>query len=148
VSLETGLVLSVIVVPMLLGAWDLGLVLRAQARLDAGLHGAILYAWANANGNAGLSAGPLQVAVSGGANGLSVAISLPTYSCECVNAHGATTNTLLGLCLGLGINLCPTGQQTAQYVSLSLSTQVELPVSVPYLSNPITLTDNATVRVQ
>ncbi len=146
ISVEAALVISLILLPLLLGLWDYTTVLSVQARLDEALNAAIEYAdasGANATNTAGIS----QAATSAyGSTSPSMAISGPTLSYYCIAVSPAGTRAS-GTDAEAGAD-CGSGEVLATYATLSLATTVPLPVSAPGLGSTFALSDNATVRVQ
>ena len=144
VAVETALVVSLFLLPLLLGMWDFAIVLQAGARLDQALEGAVFYAYAsaaNAQDNAGLTTAANN-AFGSGAPALTV--GTPQTSYYCITPPGGSR--LNGSAAGASTQ-CGSGQVLAAYLSLSFSTTVALPVAVPWLGGSVPLSTSAIVRV-
>lgn len=142
VAVEAALAITLVLVPLCLGAADLGVVFTTQARLDQAMQAAVFAAWGNA---AGASPSVLQAVVTQayGAAPPSLAMTTPSLACVCLTiASGQETSTPTNC----GAS-CASGQ-AAVYLSLSLSTAVTLPVPLPALPPAIALSSGGTVRVQ
>ena len=142
VAVESALAITLVLVPLCLGAADLGVVLATQARLDQATQATILAAWGN---TAAASPAVLQALATGayGAAPPGLVMTTPSLACVCLTvASGQETSTPAN-CGGT----CASGQM-ASYLSLSLSAQVTLPVPLPALPAAIALSSGGTVRIQ
>lgn len=146
ISVEAALVISLLLLPLLLGLWDYSVVLAVQARLDTALHAAMDYALAT-GANATDVSGIAQAASNAyGASAPSPTISTPTLSYYCVSTNPAGTMAN-GQAASAGAS-CGNNQTLATYVTLSLAATVALPLSIPGLGDTFPLGDDATIRVE
>ncbi len=142
VAVESALAIALVLVPLCLGAADLGTVFATQARLDQATAAAVFAAWGN---GAALSPAAVQ-AVAASAYGTAppaLSMTTPGLSCVCLSIAGGQESSTPAACGGT----CASGQ-LAGYLSLSLSAAVTLPVPLPALPAAITLSSGGTVRVQ
>lgn len=146
VSVEAALVISLLLLPLLLGLWDYSVVLAVQARLDTALHAAMDYALAT-EANATDVAGIAQAADNAyGTAAPAPTIGTPTLSYYCVATNPAGTMAS-GQAASAGAS-CGSDQTLATYVTLSLAATVSLPLSIPGLGDTFPLGDDATIRVE
>lgn len=140
------MVISLLLLPLLLGLWDYSVVLSVQARLDTALHAAMDYALAT-DANATDVSGIAQAANAAyGTTGPAPTIATPTVSYYCVSTDPAGTMAT-GAAASAGAS-CGSNQTLATYVTLSLAATVSLPLAIPGLGDTFPLGDNATVRVE
>ena len=143
VALEAALIGSLLLVPLAVGAVDLGSIFATQARLDAALEAAALYAWGNP-GNA-TPANITQIAQSAYGNGApSLVATTPQNVCYCISVGGGQQTRTSVSCTGN----CATGQQLGTFLSVSFSTNLSLPAPVPGLPTTVSLSSAGMVRTQ
>jgi Flp pilus assembly protein TadG len=149
IALETALVMTFFLVPLVLGMTDLGLVFMTRAQLDQGLQAALFYAWynnptvvTNANVQAAAIAGVGQTSQTPTATvtQTNYCVTSPTGSNANGTPTGSTRATYATACTGSTI--------PATYMTVTVSVTLTLPVTVPYLANPVTLTSTGTARIQ
>jgi hypothetical protein len=135
VSVEAALVMSFILVPALLGLWDVAQIGFGQAQVQEALQDAITYV---AAGNASNSSGITAAARS--AYGTSITVSTST-ACYCVQTGTSsptapTSVTCGGSCSG----------DLEQFMSITAGKTVTIPFTVPYLGSSVTVTSTGQVR--
>jgi Flp pilus assembly protein TadG len=142
VAVESALTITLVLLPLCLGAADLGVVFATQARLDAATEATVLAAWGN---SAAASPATLQAVATQayGAAPPALSVPTPTLVCVCLTVANGQESATPANCGGT----CASGQ-IASYLSLSLSTQVSLPVPIPALPSVVTLSSGGTVRIQ
>ena len=137
ISVEAALVMSFILVPMLLGVWDVAQIGFGQAQVQEALQDAVTYV---AAGNAGNSSGITAAAQS--AYGTSISVSTSTV-CYCVQTGTSTPTTPTSeVCSGS----CGGGNDFEQFMSITVSKTVSIPFTVPYLGKSVTVTSTGRVR--
>lgn len=146
VSVEAALVISLVLLPLLLGLWDYSVVLSVQGRLDTALNAAMDYALAT-TANAADAQGIEQAANNAyGTAGPTPVIGTPTLSYYCISTNPAGTMAN-GQAASAGAS-CGSNQTLATYVTLSLAATVSLPLTIPGVGDTFPLGDNATIRVE
>ncbi len=143
VALEAALIGSLLLVPLAVGAVDLGSIFTTQARLDAALEAAALYAWGNP-GNA-TPANITQIAKSAYGNAAPTLLATtPQNVCYCITVGGGQQTRTAVSCTGS----CASGAQLGIYLSVSFSTNLSLPAPVPGLPTTVSLSSAGMVRTQ
>jgi Flp pilus assembly protein TadG len=137
VSIEMALVMSFVLVPMLLGLWDVAQIGFGQAQVQEALQDAATYV---AAGNASNSSGITSAAQA--AYGSSISVSTSTV-CYCVQT-GTTGPTAPAseACSGS----CGSGNDFEQFMNITVSKTVSIPFTVPYLGKSVTVTSSGQVR--
>jgi Flp pilus assembly protein TadG len=136
VSVETALVLSFILVPALLGLWDVAQIGFGQAQVQEALQGAVTYV---AAGNASNSAGITAAAQS--AYGSSTAVSTSTV-CYCVQTSSSPAQPSAVACT----SSCGSGKDFEQFMSITATKTIVMPFPVPYLGSSVTVKSTGQVR--
>ena len=143
VALEAALIGSLLLVPLAVGAADLGSIFTTQARLDTALEAAALYAWGNP-GNA-TPANITQIAQSAyGTAAPTLVVTTPQNVCYCISVGGGQQTRTAVSCTGS----CASGAQLGIYLSVSFSTNLSLPAPVPGLPTTVSLSSAGMVRTQ
>ncbi|GLR67489.1 hypothetical protein GCM10010909_21700 [Acidocella aquatica] len=151
VAVEFALVTSFFLLPLALGASDFVIIITAQAQLNTALQALYYFAWTNpltADNQTQLqeiitainSASVYQVTLpatlsSGAANG-----SL-TYAC-------VTPGTTPTYAAATGPGQCSSTQIQQTYVTYKLTTSLSLPIKLPGIASPLTLTTKGKIEVQ
>jgi Flp pilus assembly protein TadG len=139
VAVETALVMSFILVPLLLALWDVAQLALAQAQLDEALQDVLTYVSAS-NSNAGNATGITTAAQAAYGTGISVTTSTVCY---CVPTGTATpTSPTSVACAGS----CASGNQFEKFLNVTVSASVTIPFPLPYLSSPSTVASSGVVR--
>ncbi|MBV9783503.1 MAG: pilus assembly protein [Acidisphaera sp.] len=142
VTVETAIVVSVILVPLAMGAADFGVIMNTQARLDRALTMAAEYAW---NAGSGATVSAIQSAAQTGyGTGAPSLTATAVISCYCVAANGTRLNGTAIACTGS----CSSPNQLAEYVTLTASTAVTLPAPSPFFHSPDSLSASGVFRIQ
>jgi Flp pilus assembly protein TadG len=136
IAVETALVMSFVVVPLLLGLWDVAQIGLGQSQVQEALQDAITYV---AAGNAGNTAGITSAAQSAYGNAISVSASAVCY---CVK----TTSVAMPTAVSCSSGSCSSGGDFEQFMSITTSKTVPIPFAVPYLGDSVTVTSTAMVR--
>lgn len=140
VSVETALVVSLILAPLCMGGIDIGMIMKTQARLDRALEAATLYAW---NIGSSVTATNIESAAQTGyGTGSPSLTTSATIACYCVTP-AATSPTAVS-CSGS----CSSSNVLATYVTVTATTSLPLPVPTPIFTSPMSLSASGTVRVQ
>jgi Flp pilus assembly protein TadG len=137
VAVETALVCSLLLVPMLLGLWDVARIAMSTAELDEALQDAITYVAATNSTSSSAITTAAQAAY-----GNSISVSSSTV-CYCVPTGTSTPTSPSSVsCTGS----CSSGNSLEQYVSITVSTTVTIPFSVPYLGSSMALSSTGQVQ--
>jgi Flp pilus assembly protein TadG len=136
VAVETALVASFILIPCFLGLWDVAQIALGKAQLDEALADTLTYV---AAGNAGNSAGITKAAQASYGTAITVVTSAVCY-CDNTAATSPTLPSSVS-CTGS----C-TSAQFEQFLSVTVSQNVTLLFSLPYLTSPRTYTATGQVR--
>jgi Flp pilus assembly protein TadG len=169
VSVEFALVSLFFLFPLIAGGIDMMLVLSARSKLNSALHSLYLFAWSdpqNADDTAQLQRFIQSIDPSLPVSGISLT-NTPTIMNVCFGSNGNIDSNATftlgqsgnGGLLGSGgpntnNDTCVTdGQVVTGDVPVSIATYrlqsvVQLPIPVPFLANPITLTASGTIQVQ
>jgi Flp pilus assembly protein TadG len=137
VAVETALVSSLILVPLLLGLWDVAQIAMAQAQLDEALQDAITYVAATG------STSSSSITTAGqAAYGSAISVS-SSQACYCVNTTTTTPTAPTSVsCTGT----CSSGSME-QFMSITVSTTVTMPFPVPYLGSTIALSSSGNAQI-
>jgi Flp pilus assembly protein TadG len=136
IAVETALVMSFVIVPILLGLWDVAQIGLGQTQVQEALQDAITYV---AAGNSSNTSGITSAAQS--AYGTSISVSASAV-CYCVSTSSVTMPTAVS-CTG---STCSSGGDFEQFMTITTSKTVAIPFTVPYLGSSVTVTSTATVR--
>jgi Flp pilus assembly protein TadG len=135
ISVEAALVTSFVLVPMLLGLWDVAQIGLGQAQVQEALQDAVTYV---AAGNASNSSGITAAAQS--AYGSSISVSTST-ACYCVQTGTSSpTNPTSVSCTG------SCSGDLEQFMSIKVSKTVNVPFAVRYLPSSVTVSSTGQVR--
>jgi len=140
VAVEAALVLSLILVPMLLGLWDFAQLYQGQANLDEALQDTVTYVMST--GSNATAAGAISAAQA--ANGTGISVSTNTV-CYCVS----TSTTAPTMPTSVGCTSSCTGSSVLQkFMKVVATNSVTIPFPVPWinLTSPYTVTATAYVR--
>jgi Flp pilus assembly protein TadG len=137
VAVETALVSSLLLVPLLLGLWDVAQIAMAQAQLDEALQDAITYVAATGSTNSS------NITTAGqAAYGSSISVS-SSEACYCVQTSTTTPTTPTSVsCTGT----CSSGTME-QFMSITVSTTVTMPFPVPYLGSTVSLSSTGNAQI-
>jgi Flp pilus assembly protein TadG len=134
VAVETALVSSLLLVPLLLGLWDVAQIAMAQAQLDEALQDAITYVAATGSTNSS------NITTAGqAAYGSSISVS-SSEACYCVQTSTTTPTSVS--CTGT----CSSGTME-QFMSITVSTTVTIPFPVPYLGSTVSLSSTGNAQI-
>jgi len=136
IAVETALTISFVLVPMTLGLWDAATIAIRKGEVDEALQAAITYV---AAGNASNASG--IVAAARAAYGSNINVSTST-TCYCVSTSVSPATPTGISCSGS----CASGADLEQFMNISVSSTVAMPVSAPYLGSTVTVTSSAQVR--
>lgn len=139
-SVETAIVVSVMLIPLCLGALDKAAAEAVAARLDRSLQNALFYIWANPTSftNSGV-----QSAVSAAYGSAAPSVTATaTQSCSCVsNGYNPVSPVSCAA-------TCPSGQTIASYATIVASTTYAVPATLPGISPTVSLSVTGTVRTK
>jgi len=144
-SLEAALLTSLLLVPMLGGAADAGLLLDAWGKVTRAEQAGLLSAWGS-----GASPATIQAAAQTAYGSASPAptIPLPTVACYCLPSATAYSrgNASAVSCS----TTCASGNALTQFATVSVSTTVTLPLPLPLIgfASPFAISATATARLQ
>lgn len=170
VSVEFALVALFFLFPLIAGGIDMVLVFSARAKLNSALHAIYIFAWSDP----GHAADPASLqgviqAIDPGLPATPITLdSIPVTSIDPSVTSKATTPATLNVCIGPNgtidtvaqftppaagatTNTCTGGgpNDLAAVIGVySLTSVVQLPVPIPFLANPITLTAQGAIQVQ
>jgi Flp pilus assembly protein TadG len=141
VAVETALVSSLILVPLLLGLWDVAQLAMSQAELDEALEDAISYIAGNmAAGTTWTTSGITSAAQASYGSGVGVSSS---QVCYCVETGSSTPTAPTSVsCSGS----CSSGSTIEQYESITVSMTVSIPFTVSYLGSSVTLSSTGQIQ--
>jgi Flp pilus assembly protein TadG len=137
VAVETALVSSLLLIPLLLGLWDVAQVAMAQAKLDEALQDAITFVAATG------STSSSSITTAGqAAYGSSISVS-SSEACYCVQTSTTTPTAPTSIsCTGT----CSSGTME-QFMSITVSTTVTIPFPVPYLGSTVSLSSTGNAQI-
>jgi Flp pilus assembly protein TadG len=144
-SLEAALITSLVLVPLLGGAADAGLLLDAWGNVTRAEQAALLSAWGS-----GASPATIQAAAKTAYGSASPAptIPLPTVACYCLPSATAYSrgNASAVSCS----TTCASGNTLTQFATVSVGTTVTLPLPMKLIgfASPFPITASATARLQ
>jgi Flp pilus assembly protein TadG len=136
VAVETALVASLILVPLLLGLWDLSQVTTAKVKVEQALQDAITYVAAGNTGSSGIAS------AAQAAYGSSIQVSSSTV-CYCVGTGSSGVPSAVSCA-----SSCGSGYDFEQFTQITTSLSVAIPVPVRTLGLGSTLTVTATGSVR
>jgi Flp pilus assembly protein TadG len=139
VSVETALLLSFLFIPASLGVWDAGVALDAKSRLDQAVRAAIFYVASNPSANATNASG-IAAAAAAAYSGTPTVTSAAGGFCVSSGQTGVTETPVS--CTGS----CPQNAQLATYLGVTVGASVALPLPLPWLRSPISLSAQGRVR--
>jgi Flp pilus assembly protein TadG len=142
VSLETGMVLAFILVPLLLGSWDCGQIIQSKGKADEAIRAAIAYVEANPAQASNATA--IQNAATASVGAANISSFTASNVCYCV-ASGS--NSIAGLSPASSCSASCSGT-IYSYASVVASTTVNLLFPVPFSGSSFTLSSNGMLRVQ
>lgn len=138
VSVEAALVVSFVLVPVLLGLWDVAQIGFGQAQVQEALQDAITYV---AAGNSSNASGIIAAAQSAYGNSISASTST---ACYCVQTGTSSPTTPTSEACG---GSCASGGDLEQFMSITVSKTITIPFTVPYLGSSVTVTSTGQVRI-
>ena len=137
-SLEFAIFGSAILVPVLAGALDCGLLISAYAGVTRAQQAGVMAAWSGA-ANSTIKTAATSAYSSGSP---SVSISNTWY---CAPSSSSWTHTGTPY---TAPPTCASGNTATQYVSIAVSTTVRLPIPIPGFASKYPIASTATVRLQ
>lgn len=151
VAVEFALVSSLFLLPLFIGASAFVIIIGAKAQLNTTLQSLYYFAWTNpssANDQTQLS--ELVGAINSG--------SIFSINFPATMANGTTNGSFSYVCVtpgatpsftaATGPGLCSKTQVQQTFVTYEVNTTVSLPVKIPSLSNPLTLTVKGQIETQ
>lgn len=142
VTVETALVLSLFLLPLVYGVAAIGQAVSTQVRLDRALHAAMLYIWATPGAAA---SGIQNAATSGYGAGDPTMTPTASKSCACIQPTAARPAGASGAHCS---DTCANGTVLASYMTISLNATVAVDLPLPANLQSQALTASGTVRVQ
>ncbi len=144
VSVEAALALALVMLPLLLGLFDLGTALTVRLRVDRAVQAGLFGAW----GVAGASAGQIaQAAQAGGGSGSPAVSASASLACYCLPPTGTLQDASPVECDD-DEGECPSGQVLGDWATVTARASVSLPFPLPWVSSPLQLGATGTARVQ
>lgn len=144
VAVETALVFSLLFVPLFLGGADAAMLMKTEVQLESAVRSAVFFAYsssANANDPAGVEN---AARVGYGSGGPALSVAAPAYAYYCIPPTGTGAS---GTAVPSATAICPSGESVGTWISVSVSTDVTLPVSIAPFAASVPLSAGATVRV-
>ena len=140
-ALETALVSSVLLVPLLSGLAGSGEALRVQQRLDRGLHAALMHGWATpATDVAGLQ----SAAQDGYGTDAPVLNATATIVCYCITLGTGARAATASSC---GTQ-CSNGQVQGKYANMSVTATFTPAITIPWGVGTWNMSANGMARIQ
>jgi Flp pilus assembly protein TadG len=143
-TVEAAFITTLLVVPLLGGATDAGLVLYAWSQITRAQQAGMLSAWGN-----GATASTIASAASAAYGNSQAAPTVQaTIACYCLPS--ATPWNRTGAVAVACPSTCGSGTTFTQFATVSVSTSVTLPLPLPLLgfSSPYAIATNATARLK
>lgn len=167
VSVEFALVSLFFLFPLVAGGIDMMLVLSARSKLNSALHSLYMFAWSDpqaATDNAQLqrfiqSIDPALPTSSISLTKAPAVVNICLHSNGDIDSGATFTTGSIGAAIGptgsssnnnscvINGNVAP-GDVAVVLATYNLQSVIQLPVPVPFLANPITLTANGTVQIE
>ncbi len=142
-SVEAALALALVVLPLLLGLFDLGTALTVRLRVDRALQAGLFGAW----GVSGASSSQIaSAAVAGAGSGSPAVTAAASVACYCLPPTGTVQGASPTDCDD--DTPCPAGQVLGDWASVTASASVTLPVPLPGVASPLVLSASGTARIQ
>jgi Flp pilus assembly protein TadG len=132
-ALEFALILPILVV-LVTAALDFGGLIYTRLQVGSATHAGASYAAAQ-----GFNQTAIATAMAGGAS-IAVTAATPVQVCGCPDATTGISEIACG-------STCTSGEAAGKYVKLDASANYTLLYSWPGLSNPVTLSSTARVRI-
>lgn len=144
VAVETALVFGLFFVPLFLGGADAAMLMKTEVQLEGAVRSAVFFAYsssANANDAAGVEN---AARVGYGSGGPALSVAAPMYAYYCITPTGTEAS---GTAVASATVSCPSGQSVGTWISISVTAEVTLPVSIAPFPASVPLSAGATVRV-
>jgi Flp pilus assembly protein TadG len=138
-SLEAGILIAVLLVPLCGGIADAGLILMSWMRVNRAERAALLYAW-----GVGANTGGMLTAATTAFGGPAPSVSA-TAACYCLPSN-QTWNRSKAQAVSCG-STCTSGDTLTEFVSITVGTTVALPVPVPFFASSYTVSSTSVGRV-
>lgn len=133
-AIELGLIASMLV-GILIPMFDLGMGAYNKMRVQNAAEAGAQYALSNGYSSSAITTAAQNATSLGGAVNVT-----PSQACNCISG------TTIGAAVACG-SACADGSTAGTFVTISTSTSYSLLVSYPGLTNPMTLTGTAVVRI-
>lgn len=147
-AVETALVISFLLLPMMALITGSGQALLEQYRIDRGLHSGLMYAW----GKPTAPQGEIQSAATSGYGSYTPAMTaVASIACYCITAPAAspaTAGTRAGGTTAVCGSTCPSGQTLGTWVTVTASTTFTPIFTLNWGSAAWPISATGTVRVQ
>ena len=140
-SVEAALALALVLLPLLLGLFDLGTALTTRVRLDRAVQAGLFYAWGTSGAG---TAAIAQAAVAGYGGGKPTLTASAGMACYCLAPTGTRASGTAVACT----DSCPSGEVLGVWLTLTATAPVVLPFPLPGVASPLTLAATSTVRSQ
>jgi Flp pilus assembly protein TadG len=147
---EAALVISLLLLPLCLGAIAYGAAVADAARLDRALQSAVYYVFSNYSSftaTGGISSTTTKALTSAATAGFGTAAPTPTVNvaqtCYCVSNSYAITGAAVACS-----TTCTGSQTIASYVTITVNATFTLPIGVATLASPLAQSVSGTVRTQ
>ena len=162
VSVEFALVSLFFLFPLIAGGIDMTLVLSARSKLNSALHSLYIFAWSDpqsAADNAQLEQFIQRIDPALPASTINLT-NTPGIQNICFDSTGAIDSSALFTSnpgpggSGASGNTCTlngnvvTGDIPVSIVTYNLQSVIQLPIPVPFLANPLTLTASGTIQIE
>ena len=141
-AMETALIGGLLLVPMLAGAADFGLILAGWAAASRAEQAGILYAF----GTGASTSGMQSAATAAYGTALPAPTVTASTACYCLPSSSSWDR---GSASAVSCtSTCSSGDVLTQFVTVSVSAAFTLPMPLPGISSPYTIASTATARLQ
>jgi Flp pilus assembly protein TadG len=147
---EAALAISLLLLPLCLGAVAYGAAVADAARLDRALQSAVYYVFSNYSSfttTSGISSATKTALTSAATAGFGTAAPTPTVTatqtCYCVTNNYTITGTAVACS-----TTCTGSQTIAAYVTITVNATFTLPIGVATLASPLAQSVSGTIRTQ
>jgi hypothetical protein len=143
VAVEFALISTFFLLPLLLGSSDFLMIISARAQLNTALQALYYFAWTNPSSASDSTELNQIISVINGQSIYQIQLTNPTVTYVCVTP-GATPTYVTQTSPGQ----CGQGAVQQTLVSYSVSTTVTLPITLPGIGSPYSMTFSGKIQTQ